>query len=114
LFILEIITWHPQGWEDHEVTKHSNERAATYFNILPENSASETEEDYCTRKLCYLMLPLGLFCRIKVARAGVLPTVQKTSVLYNVINDLPLLTFCELFCKSAAAAHKILVGKHKR
>jgi hypothetical protein len=45
------------------------------------------------------LLPVGLSGCVNVARAGVLLTVEKTSVEYTVIiNDLSLLTCCELLC----------------
>jgi hypothetical protein len=45
----------------------------------------------------YEHVALGLSGRVKVARAGVLLTVKKTSSEKTVIiNDLPLLTYCEL------------------
>jgi hypothetical protein len=45
------------------------------------------------------LIPLSLSGLVKVAPASVLLTVQKTSLEYPVIiNDLPLLTYCESFC----------------
>jgi hypothetical protein len=53
----------------------------------------------CLAVALYSPVLLGLCGSVKVARAGVLQTVKKTSGEYTVIiNDPPHLNCCELLC----------------